>query len=92
MATRTHQRTVTFTKPFHLTWMDGLLPPGEYRVDTDEESVDGLSFVVWRHTATTIRVSRNGVTQVFRVDPTDLEASLMRDAGHTISSPSPARP
>jgi hypothetical protein len=53
-------------------------------VDTDEESIDDLSFLAWRRLATTIHIYRNGLTQVFSVDPTDLDASLLRDSGQTI--------
>jgi hypothetical protein len=82
--TRTDKRTVTFTKSFQIQGIEGLQPPGSYRVDTDEESIDNLSFRAWRRTATMIHIHRNGLTQVFRVDPTDLEASLLRDSDQTI--------
>jgi len=87
MTTRTDQRTVTFTKPFELGGIDGLQPPGAYLVDTDEETIDELSFIAWRRVATTIQIRRNGTTQVYRIDPVDLDASLMRDAGMTVVSP-----
>ena len=45
MSTRTDHRTVTFTQPFHLDGIEGLQPPGAYLVDTDEETIDELSFV-----------------------------------------------
>ena len=83
-STRTDQRTVTFTKPFQIQGIEGIQPPGSYRVDTDEESIDDLSFLAWRRLATTFHIHRNGLTQVFRVDPTDLAASLLRDSGQTI--------
>jgi hypothetical protein len=81
---RTDQRTVTFAKPFHIHGIDGVQPPGPYRVDTDEESIDDLSFLAWRRTATMIHILRDGATQVFRIDPMDLETSLLRDSGQTI--------
>jgi hypothetical protein len=87
MTTRTDHRTVTFTQPFHLDGIDGLQPAGAYLVDTDEETIDELSFVAWRRMATSIHISRNGTTQVFRIDPVDLDASLMRDAGMTVVPP-----
>ena len=38
----------------------------------------------WRRLATTIQIFRGGVTQSYTIDPIDLEASLMRDAGLTV--------
>ena len=84
MNTRTTSKTVTFTQPFRLGGVDGVQPPGTYTVDTDEERIDILTRIAWRRLATTIVVARGGTTQLFRIDPVDLEASLMRDAGHTI--------
>ena len=86
MTTRTDHRTVTFRQPFHLDGIEGLMPPGAYLVDTDEETIDELSFIAWRRMATTIHIRRNGATQVFRIDPVELDATLMRDAGMTVVS------
>ncbi len=88
MTTRTGHRTVTFSQPFHLDGIEGLQPPGAYRVDTDEETIDELSFIAWRRMATTIHIRLNGATQIFRIDPVELDATLMRDAGMTVSSAS----
>jgi hypothetical protein len=84
MTTRTDRRTVTFTQPFHLDGIDGLQPPGAYLVDTDEETIDELSFIAWRRIATMIHIRRNGTDQVFRIDPVELDAGLMRDSGKTV--------
>jgi hypothetical protein len=83
MNTRTTRKIVTFTKPFRLGGIDGVQSPGEYEVDTDEEQVDSLTVLAWRRVATNILVSRNGATQMYRIDPVDLDASLLRDAGAT---------
>ena len=84
MTTRTTRQTVTFTKPFTLVGIDGIQPPGAHEIDTDEESIDRLSFLAWRRVATTITLRRHGAMQIYRIDPTDLEASLLRDAGLTM--------
>jgi hypothetical protein len=44
MTIRTTSKTVTFSRPFFLKGVDRLLPPGDYRVVTDEELIEGLSF------------------------------------------------
>jgi hypothetical protein len=78
--TRTARKTVTFAHPFALAGIDGVLPAGTYDVDTDEELIDGVSFLAWRRVATMIHVSRDGATQVHPIDPADLTASLLNDA------------
>ncbi len=44
MTTRTNARIVTFARPFLLKGIDRELPAGDYRVVTDEELIEGLSF------------------------------------------------
>jgi hypothetical protein len=77
-------KTVRFTRPFRLGGIGSILEPGDYDVTTDEEQVGGMNVQGWRRLATTIQISRGGVTQSYPVDPTDLETSLMRDAGLTV--------
>src|ERR1700686_3981992 len=87
MTSRTTRKTVTFRRPFALSGVDGTQPPGVYDVDTDEESIDSLSILAYRRVATLIQVRRNGETQVFPIDPVELDAALMRDAGQAFVSP-----
>ena len=54
MMTRTREKTWTFGKPFMLKGVDRVLPAGSYRVATDEELIEGLSFPVYRRVATMI--------------------------------------
>ena len=54
MMTRTRDKTLTFGKPFLLKGVDRVLPAGDYRVATDEELIEGLSFPVYRRVATMI--------------------------------------
>jgi hypothetical protein len=44
MTMRTRSKTVTFAFPFLLKGVDRVLPAGDYRVVTDEELIEGLSF------------------------------------------------
>jgi hypothetical protein len=83
MTTRTARKTVTFTRPFQLAGIGGIQPAGAYEVDTDEELIDNLSFLAYRRVATMIHLRSEGATQLYRIDPVDLEASLLRDAGLT---------
>jgi hypothetical protein len=41
---RTLSKTVTFSKPFLLKGIGRMLPAGTYRVVTDEELIEGVSF------------------------------------------------
>ena len=43
MTMRTTDTIVTFHRPFCLKGVDRVLPPGDYRVVTDEELIEGLS-------------------------------------------------
>jgi hypothetical protein len=82
MATRTTRKTVTFTRPFSLAGVDGIQPAGVYTVDTDEDLIDDLSFLAYRRVATMIHLQKDGVSQVFPIDPVELDARLLRDV-HT---------
>jgi len=45
-------RTTTKTVPFNLKGVDRLLPPANYRVVTDEDLIEGLSFPAYRRAST----------------------------------------
>ena len=40
MTTRSHSKSVVFSHSFELKGVDRILPPGEYRIVTDEELID----------------------------------------------------
>jgi hypothetical protein len=52
MTTRTSSKIVIFDKPFSLKGVDQTVPAGNYRVDTDEELLEGVSFVAYRRVST----------------------------------------
>jgi hypothetical protein len=56
MITRSHSKSVVFSRPFLLKGVDRVLPPGDYRVVTDEELIEGISFPVYRRVSTMIFV------------------------------------
>jgi hypothetical protein len=71
---------VTFVHPFRLKGVDGIHPAGTYSVDTDEELIDGLSFLSWRRAATVICLSGNdGTIEMHSLGPGALDAALRRD-------------
>jgi hypothetical protein len=82
MTMRTSSKTVTFRRPFRLKGVDRMLPPADYRVVTDEELIEGLSFPAYRRISTMIFVPEpsGSAVEMATVDPLDLEAALDRDA------------
>jgi hypothetical protein len=80
MTTRTSSKTVTFARPFVLKGVDRTLAAGDYRVVTDEELIQELSFPVYRRVSTMIFIPA-GVSSVemVSIDPLDLQAAQDRD-------------
>ena len=83
MTIRSRRETVTFKHPFHIRGIERQLPAGAYEVVTDEETIDGLSFAVWRRVATMIIVpgSRGGVVEMVSIGSVDLADAQAIDAG-----------
>lgn len=86
MTTRSHSKSVIFNHPFELKGVDRILPPGVYRVVTDEELIEELSFPVYRRVATMIFVpaeSRHASSvEMVAIDPHELQAALERDLNY----------
>lgn len=83
MTMRATTKTVTFQRPFYLKGVDRLLPPADYRVVTDEEFIDGLSFAAYRRVSTAIFVPAEfgSAVEMVRIDPLDLQGAQDQDAG-----------
>jgi hypothetical protein len=82
MTTETRSTTVTFRAPFTLPGLGRTYPPGNYRVNIDEEQLD-VSFPARRHVATVIMLVSGAMTQAWPVNPRDLETVLAHDAVKT---------
>jgi hypothetical protein len=82
MTTRTSSKTVTFARPFLLKGVDRMMTAGDYRVVTDEELIQELSFPVYRRVATMIFVpaASGHAFEMVTIDPRDLEDAQDRDA------------
>ena len=93
MTMRTSNKTVNFAHPFLLKGVDRVLPPGEYRVATDEELIQELSFPAYRRVATMIFVpaqSHNASSiEMVSIDPRDLQEAQDRDAEPPRTATSP---
>lgn len=83
MIGRSFSKDVVFRRPFVLKGVDRTLPAGSYRVVTDEELIEGISFPVYRRVATMIFVQAptQGASSIemVAIDPQDLQAALDRD-------------
>ncbi|RTL98136.1 MAG: hypothetical protein EKK31_26190 [Hyphomicrobiales bacterium] len=83
MTTRTTPTVVRFNAAFMLAGFDAPQPPGEYRVDIDEEALEGASRTAWRLVATFIHlpaISAKGYTrQIVSIEPATLKAALVED-------------
>lgn len=84
MITRTIKSTVTFKHAFDLPSLEEKQVAGTYALETDEEQIEGLSFLAYRRVGTLLHLpaiaSRQTRQQVIAVDPEDLQAALERDA------------
>lgn len=93
MITRTRSKFVVFGHPFDLKGVDRISPPGGYKVVTDEQLIDELSFPVHRHVATMIFVpghsSHSSSVEMVTIDPRDLQAAQGRDAAMPAHMPRP---
>jgi hypothetical protein len=93
MTTRTTSTTVAFRRPFRLKGVDRLLPPASYRVVTDEELIEGLSFPAYHRVRTAIFVPAptGFAIEMATIDPTDLQAAQEQDAAMPDAEPATAR-
>ena len=83
MANRTTQTVVRFSSPFLLASFDAPEPAGDYRVDHDEETIDGASWLASRRVRSFIHLPAIGVRssmhQMELINPAELKAALERD-------------
>lgn len=75
---------MSFARPFFLKGINRVLAAGQYKVITDEELIEELSFPVYRRVATMIFVpadSQNtSSVEMVAIDPRDLQDAQDRDA------------
>jgi hypothetical protein len=82
MIMRIHNALAVFSHPFELKGVDRILPPGEYKVVTDELLIEELSFPVYRRVSTMILVpgqSHACALEMVTINPHDLQAAQDRD-------------
>jgi hypothetical protein len=83
MTIRTTSKTVIFHHPFVLSGLDESQPAGIYRVETDDEQMEDVSFLAFRRVSTLIHLhpsrSAPGIRQTMTIDPNELDQALARD-------------
>ena len=79
MIERTHSKSVVFRHSFELKGVDRILPPGDYRIVTDEELIEGMPFPVYRRVATVIFAPAQSSVEMVAIDPLDLQAAQDSD-------------
>ncbi|MCF3934138.1 hypothetical protein L1787_12010 [Acuticoccus sp. M5D2P5] len=89
MSIRTTEFTVTFHEAFRVAESEELLPPGTYRVITDDEELPGLSFIAYRRIATLLMIPSIDTPQQHRrtalsISQTELDAAIMKDRHQTV--------
>jgi hypothetical protein len=83
MANRTTQAIVRFTNAFLLPGSNKPQPAGDYRVDHDEESIEGVSRLPWRRVGSFIHLPGTGgkmsTQQKVPINAADPGAALEKD-------------
>jgi hypothetical protein len=88
--TRTKRTIVHFSTAFSLLGVDEMLPPGDYMIDRDEELIEGLSWLAYRHVATFIHLpavsaKKGRINRMVKIDPDEFETALDDELKYTQS-------
>jgi hypothetical protein len=87
MTERTTETEITFAHPFELSSFVKPFDAGTYRLIVDEEEVEGLSFSVFKRTATQLEIpaleTAVGTRQRVRVSSYEIDSALAKDARTT---------
>ncbi|MEL6729304.1 MAG: hypothetical protein AAFP81_16255 [Pseudomonadota bacterium] len=90
MVRRTHKKTISFQFPFAIDEIRKVFPPGEYTIETEEESIPGSSIVHFRHVETVLVVrppkGKPGPTHYWAVDPDELDKAIAKDADQCLEA------
>jgi hypothetical protein len=79
MERRITSETVIFRRPFRLAGLTRDEGPGIYTIEVEQEALDTLASVGWRHIATTLRLRRDGAVECVPVNPAELREAIARD-------------
>jgi hypothetical protein len=81
---RSTECTLRFSHPFRLSPFDHAQPAGHYRLLTEEEPIEGLSFAAFQRVRTLLYLPADALPgrarEVIPVDPAELAAAVVIDA------------
>lgn len=84
MTITSRRESVVFRHAFRIQGIDRTLPAGAYDVITDEEAIEGISFLALRRITTSFIASGGPTarlsTEAFDINPDDLKEALRVDA------------
>lgn len=90
MVNRINKKLITFQFPFSMDEIGKLLPAGDYTVETEEESIAGLSFLAFRHIETVLverpPKGKSAAARYWSVDHESLERAIEADAERFLKS------
>ncbi|HSI01667.1 MAG TPA: hypothetical protein VLA02_13775 [Reyranella sp.] len=94
MAKRSTECTLRFSHPFRLTALDRAQPAGNYRLVTEEERIEGLSFEAFQRMHTLLYLPANSgpgrAREVIDVDPAEIATAVVADALKSFGAALPA--
>lgn len=90
MVRRTNKKVIKFQFPFAIDEISKVFPPGEYTIETEEESIPGSSIIYFRHVETVLVLRRPegkpGPTHFWAVDPDALNKAIAKDADQCLEA------
>ena len=89
MESRTTSKLIIIRRPFTLSGLSDIQPPGTYTVRTEEEMLGTLSVPGWRQISCTIVLHRDGGVEYAAIDQQELREALVRDGDQGTDPPGP---
>lgn len=90
MVRRIHKKVITFQFSFAIDEIRKVFPPGEYTIETEEESIPGASIIHFRHVETVLVVrptnGEPGSTHFWAVNPDALDRAIAKDADQRLEA------
>jgi hypothetical protein len=78
------KETVTFKNEFRLRNLGQTFPAGQYTIETIDEILEGMSFLVFRRRHTIIHLPKADTVKKLQIDPNDLGKALEADLNRCI--------
>ncbi|WP_286831693.1 MULTISPECIES: hypothetical protein [Kordiimonas] len=80
---RNYKTHIVFIHPFAIAGYKETLPAGTYRLDVEEERIEGLSFTAFKRKEVTLHLNQNpkrpGVSEMLTLAPHEIDAAMVWD-------------